>query len=65
MCTTEFVSFQLRYDQFLDLDCELIGLSVDQVHSHLKWIEWIWDNFDVDIEFPIIADTGKIADTWD
>jgi len=63
VCTTEFVSFQLRYDQFRDLDCELIGLSVDQVHSHLKWIEWIWENFDVDIEFPVIADTGKVAAT--
>ncbi len=61
VCTTEFVGFQQRYSQFKELNCELIGLSVDQVFSHIKWIEWIKENMDVDIEFPVIADTGKVA----
>ena len=63
VCTTEFVAFQKRYDKFKELNCELIGLSVDQVFSHIKWEEWIKDNLDVQIEFPIIADTGKVAET--
>lgn len=63
VCTTEFVAFQKRYDQFRALDCELIGMSVDQVFSHLKWEEWIKDNLQVEIEFPIIADTGLVAET--
>ena len=63
VCTTEFVAFQARYDQFRALNCELIGLSVDQVFSHIKWEEWIKDNLGVEIEFPIIADTGKVAET--
>lgn len=29
VCTTEFVAFQQRYDEFKGLNCELIGLSVD------------------------------------
>ena len=62
VCTTEFYAFQKRYDKFKELNCELIGLSVDQVFSHLKWIEWIKDNLDLEIEFPVIADTGKIAE---
>lgn len=63
VCTTEFVAFQKRYDQFRELNTELIGLSIDQVFSHLKWIEWIKDNLDVDIEFPVIADDrGKLAE---
>src|SRR5690606_17964343 len=62
VCTTEFVSFQLRSELFEEMNCELIGLSVDQVFSHLKWIEWISENFEIDIDFPIIADTGKVAD---
>jgi peroxiredoxin (alkyl hydroperoxide reductase subunit C) len=61
VCTTEFVAFQKRYDQFRALDCELIGMSVDQVFSHLKWEEWIKENLKVEIEFPIIADTGSVA----
>lgn len=63
VCTTEFIAFQQRYDKFRALNCELIGLSVDQVFSHIKWEEWINDNMDVKIEFPIIADTGKVAET--
>ena len=61
VCTTEFVAFQKRYDQFKDLDCKLIGLSVDQVFSHIKWVQWIKENLDIEIQFPIIADTGQVA----
>jgi len=63
VCTTEFIAFQQRYDKFKALNCELIGLSVDQVFAHIKWEEWIKENMDVEIQFPIIADTGKVADT--
>lgn len=62
VCTTEFYAFQRRLDEFQDLNTELIGLSIDQVHSHLKWAEWIERNMGKKIEFPIIADgTGKVA----
>jgi peroxiredoxin (alkyl hydroperoxide reductase subunit C) len=62
VCTTEFYAFQKRYPQFKELNTELIGLSVDQVFSHIKWTEWIEENLDEKIEFPIIADTGDVAD---
>ncbi|MFW6104600.1 MAG: peroxiredoxin [Candidatus Bipolaricaulota bacterium] len=63
VCTTEFYAFQKRYDQFKELNTELIGLSIDQVHSHLKWTEWIKDNLGEEIEFPIIADgRGQVAE---
>lgn len=61
VCTTEFVSFQKNYQAFKDLNCELLGLSVDQVFSHIKWTEWIKEHFDTEIEFPIIADTGAVS----
>ena len=61
VCTTEFVAFQKRFPRLRELNCELIGLSVDQIFSHIKWDEWIKDKLDVEIEFPIIADTGKVA----
>ncbi|OYT61551.1 MAG: peroxiredoxin [Thermofilum sp. ex4484_15] len=62
VCTTEFVAFQRRYSEFKKLNCELIGLSIDQVFSHLKWLEWIKDKLGVKVEFPIIADEkGAIA----
>ncbi len=63
VCTTEFVAFQKRYGKFKELGCELIGMSVDQVFAHIKWEEWIKENVGVEIEFPIIADDGKVAST--
>jgi peroxiredoxin (alkyl hydroperoxide reductase subunit C) len=62
VCTTEFYSFQKKYEEFRKLNTELIGLSIDQVFSHIKWIEWIKEKLKVEIEFPIIADDlGSIA----
>ncbi|MFW5645030.1 MAG: peroxiredoxin [Bacteroidota bacterium] len=65
VCTTEFVAFAKREDQFKELNAELVGLSIDQVFSHIKWDEWIKDNIDVKIPFPIITDnTGKVAEAF-
>lgn len=61
VCTTEFVGFAKKNDEFEKVGAKLIGLSVDQVFSHIKWVEWIEDNLNVKIPFPIIADTGAVA----
>jgi peroxiredoxin (alkyl hydroperoxide reductase subunit C) len=61
VCTTEFVAFQKRMDQFRELGCELVGMSIDQVFAHIKWVEWIKQELNVEIEFPIIADHGSVA----
>lgn len=63
VCTTEFVAFQKRIKEFEALDAMLVGLSIDQVFSHLKWIQWIEEKLDITIEFPVIADDrGNIAE---
>lgn len=63
VCTTEFYGMQLRLKKFKELGAEVIGLSVDQVFSHLKWMEWIRENLKVEIEFPVIADDrGELAE---
>lgn len=62
VCTTEFVSFARNSDTFERLNTKLLGLSVDQVQPHIKWMEWIKDNLDQEITFPIIADPlGNVA----
>ena len=62
VCTTEFVAFQKRYEDFKALNCELIGMSIDQVFSHIKWMEWIKEKLGVEIQFPVIADDmGLVA----
>jgi len=61
VCTTEFVAFQTRFEEFEKLDCKLIGMSVDQVFSHIKWVQWIKDELDIEIKFPIVAANDAIA----
>jgi len=61
VCTTEFVAFAKRYEDFKKINAELIGLSVDSVYSHIKWIEWIKEKFGVEVKFPIIADPQGVV----
>jgi len=61
VCTTEFVGFQELVPEFDKLGVKLIGLSVDQVFSHIKWIEWIKEKLNVQITFPVIAANDSVA----
>lgn len=61
VCTTEFMAFEKMRKDFEQLNCALIGLSIDQIFSHMKWTEWIKENMKVEIGFPIIADNGAVA----
>lgn len=57
-----FVAFAKRHEDFKKLDTELLGLSVDNAFSHIKWVEWIKEKLNVETPFPIIADPrGEVA----
>jgi len=56
VCTTEFIAFAKRHDDFQALGCELLGLSIDSHYSHVAWVRNIEEKFGVKIPFPIIAD---------
>jgi peroxiredoxin (alkyl hydroperoxide reductase subunit C) len=62
VCTTEFYAFAKRNEEFKKLNTELIGLSIDQVFSHIKWVDWIKENLNQEIPFPVIADDmGRVS----
>lgn len=62
VCTTEFMAFSAVADDLKALNVQLMGLSIDSVHSHLAWIRNIKEKMGVDIPFPIIADLDmKVA----
>ncbi|HDQ44348.1 MAG TPA: peroxiredoxin [bacterium] len=61
VCTTEFHGFQLRHEEFEKMNCKLIGMSVDQVFSHIKWIQWIKETLNMEITFPVVAANDQIA----
>lgn len=62
VCTTEFVEFAKRFDDFDRRNASLLGCSVDSNYSHIAWVRNIEQNFGVKIKFPVIADLEmKIA----
>ena len=56
VCTTEFIGFQKHAETFRAMNCELLGLSIDSLYSHLAWTQNIQEKFGVEISFPIIED---------
>ncbi len=56
VCTTEFMGFAERIDEFNKRNVKLIGLSIDSIHAHVAWIQNIHEKAHVKIPFPVIAD---------
>jgi peroxiredoxin 2/4 len=62
VCTSEFVTFASFEDKFAAVNCKLVGLSVDGLHSHIAWLRAIKEKIeyrgmkDVDVKFPLIED---------
>lgn len=65
VCTTEFIGFSQRYDEFVQRNVQLIGNSVDSIFSHIGWVQSIKANSGVEVQFPIIADLEmKVATAY-
>ena len=56
VCTTEFIGFANAAETFKAMNCDLLGLSIDSLFSHLAWTRNIQEKFGVQIPFPIIED---------
>jgi len=56
VCTSEMMGFANYTERFRELNCELLGLSLDSLYSHLGWIRSISEEFNVSINFPLIED---------
>lgn len=63
VCTTELGNAAKYAPQFKELNCKLIGLSIDSVADHKGWIEDIkaYNSLEGDFPFPIIADDRTLA----
>ena len=64
VCTSEFITFGAMSRDFEKLGCQLIGLSVDSLSSHLAWLHTIRERIEfngmknVDVRFPLIDDVS-------
>ncbi|TCS93922.1 peroxiredoxin [Hazenella coriacea] len=62
VCTTEFVAFAEKNEEFEKRNVKLLGLSIDSLFSHLAWVKNIEEHTGIQIPFPVIADLNmKVA----
>ena len=62
VCTSEFMTFASMQDEFDALNCQLVGLSVDGLYSHIAWLRTIKEKIEykgmknIEVTFPLIED---------
>ncbi|MCY1636495.1 peroxiredoxin [Marinifilum sp. D737] len=62
VCTSEFMTFAKMEHQFNQTNCDLVGLSVDGLYSHIAWLRTIKEKIeykgmkDIEVQFPLIED---------
>ncbi|HEX8476258.1 MAG TPA: peroxiredoxin [Pyrinomonadaceae bacterium] len=60
VCPTELTTFSDRYDDFLGIGAEIIGVSTDSVFSHRAWLQTPRDKNGVEgLRYPLAADITK------
>ncbi len=65
VCTTEFIAFNKEYSEFQKRNCEILGLSVDSIFSHISWIMNIEEKTNEKIQFAVVGDPmGKVASLY-
>lgn len=68
VCTSEFMTFAKLADKFGEANCQLVGLSIDGLYSHIAWLRTIKDKIEfngmknMEVKFPLIEDiTMQVA----
>ena len=68
VCTSEFITFANLESKFKKANCNLVGLSIDGLYSHIAWLRTIKEKIafkgmkNIEVKFPLIEDiTMNIA----
>ena len=60
VCPTEITAMSEEIDSFHKLNCEVLGVSTDSVHSHRAWIKTPVDQNGIgEIRYPLASDITK------
>ena len=54
VCPTEVTAFSERYDDFTELDAQVLGVSVDSVYAHKAWLKELGE-----LNYPLLSDITK------
>ncbi|CAK7341985.1 unnamed protein product [Dovyalis caffra] len=60
VCPTEITAFSDRYEEFKQLNTEVLGVSIDSVFSHLAWVQTDRKSGGLgDLKYPLVSDVTK------
>lgn len=60
VCPTEIIAFSDNVDRFKELDCDIVGISVDSIYTHRAWIKTPRDQQGIGpIRYPLASDFKK------
>jgi peroxiredoxin 2/4 len=60
VCPSEILAFDRRLPEFMELDCDVVGVSVDSHYAHLAWKHTPLDRGGIGpIRFPLVGDLQK------
>jgi peroxiredoxin (alkyl hydroperoxide reductase subunit C) len=60
VCPTELTTFSDRYEDFIGIGADVIGVSTDSVHSHRAWLKTPRDKGGVEgLRYPLASDITK------
>ncbi|HEU4962796.1 MAG TPA: peroxiredoxin [Bacilli bacterium] len=67
VCPTEITAMSDRAQEFTDLDAEILGVSIDSVHSHRAWIKTPREQNGLgELNYPLASDiTKQVARDFD
>ena len=61
VCPTEIIKFSETYPQFKKINCEVVGISVDSVFTHLAWMNTPRKEGGLgELQIPLIGDLGGV-----
>jgi len=56
VCPTEVTGFQRRLEDFRSSGCEVLGISVDSLESHVAWAEELGC-----VDYPLLSDEERVV----
>lgn len=60
VCPTEITAFSDLYNEFAEINTEVLGVSVDSEYAHLAWLQTKRDDGGLgDLNYPLVSDLTK------
>jgi len=63
VCPTEVLNFSAAAEKFIELDCQIFGISVDSIYVHKAWVDTKREDGGLGggLTYPLLSDLNKVT----